>query len=169
MRDNGRVFIRDSCVCGYMYMHLSVKNTYMKYAFFLALAGVGLVPFLSSAATYHYVNSQGETDTIEAPDAQTAIATAPNIASNSGVAIDMGLIEDGTLVTATAIRAAGGQRVDGISGTYHYVTAQGVTDSVSAPSASVALEIAPNIASNSGVAIDNGFIEDGMVVESVAN
>ncbi len=139
----------------------------MKYAFFLALA-VGCFPFLSSAATYHYVNTQGVTDTIVAPDAQTALAAAPNIASNSGVAIDEGLIEDGMPVTATAVRAAGGVRDTG-GGTYHYVNTQGLTDSVSAPSAAVALQIAPNIAVHSGVAIDEGFIEDGMAVESVAN
>lgn len=136
----------------------------MKY-FLIAL--VGFIPFLSSAATFHYVNTQGITDSIEAASAQAALSDAPNIASNSGVALDEGLIEDGTPVYPSSVVAAGGQ-LPGRSELYHYVTAQGITDSVTAVSAQAALDGAPNIAANSGVALDEGLIEDGMVVESVA-
>lgn len=45
--------------------------------------------------------------------------------------------------------------------TYFYVDSQGVVKEVNAQDASTALNIAPNIASNSGVASDRGDLEAG--------
>jgi hypothetical protein len=140
----------------------------MKYIFSLGSLGlIAVVPLLASAATYNYVTSSGFTAEVEAPNAETALVTAQNIASNSGVAVDTGLIEPGTPVPSIAGgNAAGGVRVDGSASTYFFVNDAGVTDSVVAANADTALVIAPNIASNSGVAIDRGLLEEGMVVES---
>ena len=142
----------------------------MKY---LLLVAIGFFPFLSSAATYHYVNSAGITATVEAPDANTAIMTAPNIAADSGVALDQGLIEPGEVVgfgySANVQSDANTNMSAGMNGgtTYHYVTQAGVTDTVIAPDANTAIMTAPNIAVHSGVAIDQGIIEPGMDVPSV--
>lgn len=43
------------------------------------------VPALSLAATYAYVNQEGEVRTVVADTPQLAITTAPNIHQNSGV------------------------------------------------------------------------------------
>ncbi len=133
----------------------------MKYL--LLFAAIGFIPFVSSAATYHYVNTQGMTASVEAPDAETALRIAPNIKANSGVALDQGLIEANAVVPA-AVNAFG-YAASGET-TFHYVTEAGVTDSVEAPNADTALRIAPNIAVNSGVALDMGLLEDGMRVLS---
>lgn len=69
----------------------------MKYAFLAALAVVA-IPSLSHAATYHYVNIAGETASVEAPNAETALLIAPNIHPNSGVTLDQGIIEPGVEV-----------------------------------------------------------------------
>lgn len=69
----------------------------MKYTFLAALA-IAAVPSLSHAATYHYVNMQGETATVEALNAEMALLTAPNLHPNSGVALDLGIIEPGVEV-----------------------------------------------------------------------
>jgi hypothetical protein len=50
-----------------------------------AIAALAALPTASLAATYAYVNTSGEVTTVEAPDANTALATAPNIAVHSGV------------------------------------------------------------------------------------
>ncbi len=52
--------------------------------------------------------------------------------------------------------------------TYHYVTTSGETASVSAQSSEEALRIAPESAPNSGVVLDQGFIEPGMNVPMVS-
>lgn len=44
-----------------------------------------LFPAFSQAASYAYVNQAGEVNMVEAADANTAIATAPNRAARSGV------------------------------------------------------------------------------------
>ena len=137
----------------------------MKYLLLVALV---LTPFVSSAATFHYVNNLGITASVEAPNAETALMIAPNIKSNSGVALDEGYIESGTPVTSSVLNAFGYSAPgSGQSGfLYHFVNALGVTDSVQAPDAATALLTAPNIASNSGVAVDEGYIESGMKVLS---
>jgi|GEM_PF-1347167 len=130
----------------------------MKY---LALAALALLPTLSFAATYHYVNTSGEVAAVEAPNAQAALTLPDDIAQNSGVALDLGYLEAGTEVNGFGYSNNGAQ-----AGVYHYVNAQGYTDTVTAPDANTALVIAPDIASNSGVAVDQGLIEDGEYVQS---
>jgi hypothetical protein len=144
----------------HLYRLISLTEKHMKY---LALIAIGLLPGLSFAATYHYVNTSGEIAAVEAQNAQTALVTAPNIAYNSGVAIDNGLLKVGKQVTAFGYV----QPINTGLNTYHFVNTSGYTDSVVAASAQIALMIAPNIAYNSGVAIDRGLIEDGQHVESV--
>lgn len=133
---------------------------------FIVLA-IMLVPFLSSAATYHYVATDGETASVEASSAEEAFAKAHDIASNSGVALDMGVMEEGMEVADGTV--AGQSGGTGGSNTFHYVTADGYTASVQANDPQTALMIAPNRASNSGVAIDDGVIENGEEVPSVAD
>lgn len=128
------------------------------------------VPLLSFAATYHYVNVEGETATVEAPNATVAIETAPARHPNSGVAIDQGEIEPGTDVTAGVV--AGASTDVSIFGTggadmYAYVNQSGMTALVSAPDPMTAIEVAPNIDENSGVAIYVGEIEPGTPVPNV--
>ncbi len=51
----------------------------------VALAGVIAVPATSLAATFAYVNTAGEVMTVEAATPDSAIQTAPGIATHSGV------------------------------------------------------------------------------------
>ncbi|KND49663.1 MAG: hypothetical protein AB203_01090 [Parcubacteria bacterium C7867-008] len=51
----------------------------------VALAAVVAVPGVSLAQTYAYVNQSGEVMTTDAPNANQAIMTAPNIGLHSGV------------------------------------------------------------------------------------
>ena len=142
-----------------------MKNILIVPAFMLAA-----VPLLSSAATYHYVNVAGETATVEAPNATVAIDTAPARHPNSGVAIDQGEIEPGTDVTAGAVLGASTDvSIFGTGGadTYAYVNQDGMTAMVAAPDPMTAIEIAPNIDENSGVAIYVGDIDPGDHVPNV--
>ncbi len=50
-----------------------------------ALAATAALPAVSFAQTFAYVNTSGEVTSMEAVDANTALATAPNIAMHSGV------------------------------------------------------------------------------------
>ncbi|MES2668548.1 MAG: hypothetical protein V4644_02585 [Patescibacteria group bacterium] len=50
-----------------------------------ALAAIIAIPGITAAATYAYVNTQGEVMTTEATSANSAIMTAPGIAARSGV------------------------------------------------------------------------------------
>ncbi len=50
----------------------------------LAVA-LSILPAISYAATFAYVNTSGDVATVTANDPMTAIATAPNIAIHSGV------------------------------------------------------------------------------------
>lgn len=59
-------------------------------------------PALSQAATFAYVNQEGEVRTVTADAAMTALATAPNIDEHSGVllidsASDEGVVGDRVL------------------------------------------------------------------------
>lgn len=140
----------------------------MKKLLFLPVLALGLVPFLSDAATYHYVNVEGETAAVEAPNAQAALVLAVDRHPNSGVAIDQGDIEPGMDVTAGVVAGAN-TSIFGTGGadTYMYVTQTGVTADVVAPNPTVALQIAPNIDENSGVVIDDGTLEEGVPVPNV--
>lgn len=48
--------------------------------------------------TFHYVTTYGVTATVQANDPETALLIAPNRMPESGVAIDIGVIEPGTVV-----------------------------------------------------------------------
>lgn len=50
-----------------------------------ALAAALALPAATFASTFAYVNTSGEVATVDAADANTALATAPNIALHSGV------------------------------------------------------------------------------------
>jgi hypothetical protein len=50
-----------------------------------AIMALVSVPAFSMAATYAYVNQEGEVRTVTANDAMTALRTAPNIDEHSGV------------------------------------------------------------------------------------
>jgi hypothetical protein len=137
----------------------------MKYLLLLAIV---LTPFISSAATFYYVNTLGMTDSVEAPDAETALVLASDRKADSGVTLDEGYIEPGMLVPAAVADSVDILALTNLQSetTFHFVNKLGLTDSVEAPNADTALVIAPNIASNSGVAIDQGDIEEGMRVLS---
>ena len=144
----------------------------MKKALLLPTFALALVPLISSAATYHYVNVEGETATVEAPDPTTAIAVAPLRHPNSGVAIDLGEIEPGTDVTSGVVAGASTDNSVSLFGTggadtYAYVNQSGMTAMVSAANPQDALMSAPNIDENSGVAIYVGDIEPGTPVPNV--
>ena len=138
-----------------------MKN--MKYLSLFALAiafgAVTTLPLTSLAATYYYVNTQGTVAAVDAPNASAALATAPNIAANSGVALDEGIIgvaQTGTPVPSTTLH------------TYYYVNASGYTAWVQAPDVATAFVLATNIALHSGVALDvSGHLQAGMKVASV--
>ncbi len=51
----------------------------------LAAAAILAGPASALAATYAYVNTNGEVRTVEAADPNTAIITAPGISTHSGV------------------------------------------------------------------------------------
>jgi hypothetical protein len=67
-----------------------------------ALAAFVALPAASFAQTFAYVNTSGEVTSMEATDAQTALMTAPNIATHSGVILlqsdDNGLVGDSVTV-----------------------------------------------------------------------
>jgi hypothetical protein len=60
-------------------------KTFLSSAALLALIAAG--PAAAQAATYAYVNNDGEVMTVESATAMNAIMTAPNIDENSGVMI----------------------------------------------------------------------------------
>ncbi len=119
----------------------------MKY---LTLLLIGFLPVASFAATYHYVNVAGITDTVEAPNAQTAIQVAPDIAPTSGVAIDQGYIEPGMDIDNPMFGGVGGD-ADANLNAYIYLSVDGTYKTVFALNAQQALSLAPDIAPNSGV------------------
>ena len=144
----------------------------MKKALIIPAFALALVPLISSAATYHYVDVEGETATVEAPNANTAIEIAPNRHPHSGVAIDRGEIEPGTDVTSGVVAGASTDTSVSIFGTggaatYAYVNQSGMTAMVNASSPETALLRAPNIDENSGVVIYVGDIEPGTPVPNV--
>jgi hypothetical protein len=102
----------------------------------LSLLGVLASPFVSSAATYHYVDLTGTVHDIEAPTALQAFATVENSGQtiHSGVAPDLGII-----------RAGQNYGVD-----YSYVTNQGTVATVHAASLDAASALATDRAPNSG-------------------
>jgi hypothetical protein len=121
-----------------------------------ALAGMLVIglPLFSFAATYHYVTTGGDVASVEADSASQALATAPNIHPNSGVAIDLGFIEVGMDVDVPPSTSGGGLY-------YAYVDANGTVRTVAASNPSEALLNASNLHPQSGVAV----MTDGTLAE----
>ncbi len=64
---------------------MTTTNFFSKVGFVLAIAAVFVLPQISLAASYAYVNTMGNVSMVVASDANTAIATAPNRDFHSGV------------------------------------------------------------------------------------
>ncbi len=124
-----------------------MKKKYMK--LFVLTAMLSFAPILF-AATFQYVDTSGNLQTILSENASVALATAPNIASDSGV-ISSIIVPTNTVVTSPS--NAGGLPLKTSCGQnlFVYINTSGIISTVSAPSATVALSTAPNIASDSGV------------------
>jgi hypothetical protein len=83
-------------------MFNTIRTNYSVGIVTLLLVGMGLamsLPTFASAATYAYVDANGEVRSVVAPDWRTAINTAPNIHVHSGVlllntAADFGIVGD---------------------------------------------------------------------------
>lgn len=128
----------------------------MKKAFAMLGAAVLLSPVAATAATYNYVDTMGNVDSVEANSPMAAMAIAGDIHPRSGVALD-----DGDLDSGTAIGGSGDASVSGgTPGTYHYVTVNGEVNTVSASSASQVMMMS-DIHPHSGVAVDQGILQDG--------
>jgi hypothetical protein len=120
----------------------------MKKLFIVASALALGFPVAAFAATYDYVDTTGTMRTIVADSAAQALAIAPNIALHSGVAIHTGTIASASLPTVLGVSFT----PSGFLHTYQYVDIAGNMRTVQAGSPAEALQIAPNIAPNSGVA-----------------
>ncbi len=111
----------------------------MKKLLLLSAVAFGL-PFAAFAATYNYVNTAGSLQSVQANNADQALALAANIAPHSGVALDTG-----TVIFAAPLSVSVG------NATYEYVNTSGNLQAEQAPNAAMALAGAVNIAPNSGV------------------
>ncbi len=68
------------------YTFLTTSARRLAGASVVAVAAAGMaLPSFAAAATYAYVNTAGEVNAVTASDANTALMTAPNIATHSGV------------------------------------------------------------------------------------
>jgi len=96
------------------------------------------------AATYQYVNTAGNIQSVEADSTSQALAEATNIAPNSGVMLYVGLTTvvvnnpDNTVSTVPYM-------------TYQYINTVGQVQTITASTADQAFAIAINIALHSGV------------------
>lgn len=117
---------------------------------FIAVILIMGFPALTYGATYMYVNQSGQVNTVIADSPAMAIATAPNIAPHSGVALVSNI---GTVpVTPTPVTPP--VVVPPITYnqmTFAYVNTSGIVVTISANSAASAYANAVNIAPNSGV------------------
>lgn len=93
------------------------------------------------AATYQYVNTTGSIQNVEADSASQALATAPNIAPNSGIMPYM--------VLTTVITNNVGSILPYVS--YQYVDVFGQVQTTAASNSNQAFATAINIALHSGV------------------
>lgn len=116
-----------------------------------------MTPGLIYAATYQYVDRNGDVQMVNADTPMAAIASAPNIGIHSGVALYTDLPQLG----GTAI-----VHVSVTSGTYayHYIDINGIVQTVMANNAAEAFSKAVNIGIHSGVALDAGLLETGDTV-----
>lgn len=120
---------------------------------FVALA-ISILPAIAFASTYQYVDNSGNLRTVEANSPTQALATAPNIASHSGVMLaSQGIVAGATVVvvpTGTTITTVTPTNTAGLFH-YQYVNTSGNLQSVWANNSAVAIALAANIAYNSGV------------------
>ena len=128
-----------------------------------AFAFLGMVSAsLANAATYLYVTSTGELNTVEADTASMAIMTAPNIAYNSGV-IEVDEYNELAENDATVNGNTSANNND--EEDYAYVDAEGDVEYVEADSDSEALAESDNDAAyNSGV-LDTEEFDDSENLE----
>lgn len=107
-----------------------------------ALAALLAIPFVSFAATYHYIDIQGKVNTIEAPTPQAALqmADATGRVLHSGVKLDSGDLKTGEVYAQT----------------YLYVSTTGELKSVQAATADGAELLASDKAANSGFLVTAG-------------
>lgn len=111
----------------------------------LALGALLVFASPAFAATFRYVDTAGDLKVVIANNPTEAIATAPNIAANSGVWLVSGTSTPVVVTpTPTPTPTSG-------SNTYKYVDTQGTVRTVVAGSPTQAIATAPNIAANSGV------------------
>lgn len=122
------------------------------YIFPMALAAVLIIPGITLAAQYHYVGQDGRIETIEATSAQQALSVAATDNPDSGVALDMGLLEEGMYVDVVAVGNVGGSG-DSSLYTYQYVDMFGNVRYVNAMNADQALMRATDRDANSGVVL----------------
>lgn len=110
--------------------------------FALLISGAVLaLPALTFASTYHYVDMSGEVQDVEANTSAEALTLSQaDRAPDSGVALDLGVIDEGDMVV----------NVD-YQNTYQYVATDGDVEFVTATSAEAALMIPSDIAPTSGV------------------
>lgn len=111
---------------------------------FMAFALV-LIPTISFANTYKFVDTNGNLRNIEANSASIALATAYPIAYNSGVWLVDKNSSDTSAPTTTPTQPAG------YGNFYLFVNTSGNLQGIWAPNASVALTTAHPLAPHSGV------------------
>lgn len=111
----------------------------------LVALAVLVLPAVSLASTYQYVNSAGALQSTEANSSAEALAIASNLGIHSGV----------MLLGTNGIGGIGGNLVLPVTNTggnfYQYIDANGNVQSLNAVNSSVALANAYNIGANSGV------------------
>ncbi len=132
-----------------------------------ALAAVVIVPAVSLAAQYHYVDTTGTVRTITADNATQAFALAVNIAPHSGVAVDTGVLDSGDSVNGsgsmntTTVVVVPNMTHAPVPNLYHYIDITGTVRNVTASSPAEAFALAVNIAPHSGVVVDAGTLANG--------
>lgn len=99
-----------------------------------------ILPAVSLANTYQYVNTTGNLQNVQAADATTALATAPNLAVHSGV----------MQITAGTPVVNGENTYPNANSFYQFIDVNGTVQSINAVSVASALT-APGIAPHSGV------------------
>jgi len=105
-----------------------------------------VLPAVTSANTYQYISTSGSLQSVQADNAMQALATAPNLAANSGVIL---VGSDGKLTPSDNTNPTNTNPTSGSF--YQYINTDGNVQSIDTTSASVAIATATNIAPHSGV------------------
>jgi len=124
-----------------------------------ALVATLVLPAVSLAATYHYVDTSGTVRSVEATSATDAMNNAVNMAPHSGVALDQGVLDSGDKVTGGGTMSTGNSTP--VANQYHYVDVTGTVRNITASSPAQALALAVNKDPHSGVIADAGVLESG--------